>query len=67
MKKLLGVLLIFIGMVFIYQSINLFYGYNFTDKLYFMMLSNWELALYFIGGLAGVFGGIKLIRHKTSK
>jgi len=54
-----GIIQIVISIVFIYFHAGLFYGYNFTNILYLVMIPNWILILNMLLGIIGIFIGVK--------
>ena len=54
-----GIIQIVISVVFIYFHAELFYGYNYSGKLYLFMIPNWILILNMLLGIIGIFIGVK--------
>ncbi len=49
---------ILIGIYLMYDSVSLYYYYNYTDILFFMIKSNLELGGEFVAGFFSIFCGI---------
>lgn len=64
--KVVGFIVIALSTYYIYHFSRLWYLYEFTDILFFMMLPTWEIVLNIIIGIIGVFLGVKIYRQSIS-
>jgi len=64
--KVVGFILISLSAYYIYHYARLWYLYEFTDILWFMMLLTWEIIMNLIIGLIGMFIGIKVFKHSMT-
>lgn len=65
-NKILALVTMCINALLIFNALNLFYGYNFTSKLYLFMYPNWVLLVNSVLGIIGVFMSIMLYKKKVS-
>ncbi|WP_196886416.1 hypothetical protein [Aureivirga sp. CE67] len=62
----LGIIEILISAYWIYNNIELYYEYHYTDILFMFMYPDWVLFSNIIIGLLGIINALFLIRLKTS-
>lgn len=65
-NKILGLITICINVSLLYFSLDLYYGYNFTNNLYLFMYPNWVVLVNALFGLIGIFMSIMIYIKKVS-
>ena len=65
-RELFAYFLILVSLQPLIMACRLYYGYNFSKKLYFFMYPAYILLLLFASGLFGIFNGIKILNHSRS-
>jgi len=63
-NKIIGIIILILNLIWTGHWIWLFYGYHFTDILWFYMYPDWILTLNITIGLIGIIIGIRLIKNK---
>jgi hypothetical protein len=63
-KSLIGIIILFINLIWISFFGNLYYEYHFTDILFYYMFPDWLLILNLFIGLIGILIGIKIIKYR---
>ena len=64
-NKIFGFITICINVLLIFDALNLFYGYNFTPKLYLFMYPNWVLLVNVLFGIIGISISIMLYKKRV--
>lgn len=62
--KIIALLSFLINIFLVFQSIFLFYSYNFTKKLFLFEYSSWVLIANFSLGLIGIYFTVLLYEEK---
>ncbi len=65
-NNVLGLIQIILSVVWIYQMIELYYKYHYTDILFAFMYPNWVIFSNVILSIINLYFGIKLMSGKTS-
>ena len=65
-RKLFAYFLILVSLQPLIMACRLFYGYSFSNGLYFYMYPTYVLVLFFVSGLFGMFNGTKILNHSRS-
>jgi len=65
-NKIIGIIILILNLIWTGHWIWLFYGYHFTDILWFYMYPDWILTLNITIGLIGIIIGIRLIKNKIA-
>lgn len=55
MVTLISIVVTCANLILLYQMISLYYGYNYSSKLYLFMYPNWVLLLNLLLGVLGIF------------
>jgi hypothetical protein len=63
-SKINGAIQILISFVFVFFHCELFYGYNFTNNLYLVMIPNWIIVVNILLGIVGIHTGLWIYRNK---
>lgn len=63
-NKIIGIIILIVNVIWTGHWIWVFYGYHFTNILWFYMYPDWILILNMIIGLIGIAIGIQLIKDK---
>lgn len=63
-NNIIGIIILIVNVIWTGHWIWLFYGYHFTEILWFYMYPDWILILNMIIGLIGITIGIRLIMNK---
>ena len=65
-RKLFAYFLILVSLQPTIMVCRLYYGYSFSNSLYFHMYPIYVLVLFFVSGLFGIFNGIKILNYSRS-
>lgn len=70
MKKqfhiLLGIIQTVLSFIWLFQIVNLYYRYHFTDILFAFRLPDWVLFINILLCIVNIYFGVKLILNKVS-
>ena len=65
-QRIAGSIVIILNIYYVYHYAELWYLYEYTDILWFMMLLTWEIIMNLIVGVAAIFLGLKVFNHSFS-
>ncbi len=62
--KVIGTISVLINTLIIFLSIYLYYSYNFSGKLYYVMIPNYVLLINALIGIIGIFISVMLYKKR---
>ena len=65
-KRIAGLVITVLNLLFTAFWIGLFYSYYFTNSLWLFMYPDWVLIINFLIGSTGVYLGYRLLKYKIS-
>jgi len=63
---IIGILIILLNLYWIYDNVNLYYLYHYTQIDFFIMIPDWVLLINTILGAIGIFIGARVILQKIT-
>lgn len=65
-NKIFGIFILFVNLAWIVFWCSLFLSYNFTSRIWFVIIPNWLLVFNVVLGFFGVAIGVKLVKIRIA-
>ena len=64
-NKIFGIITLVISIIWLLYNLKNYYDYNYTSKLFLVMVPNWILVINIIAGIIGSIVSIGILKQKV--
>jgi hypothetical protein len=65
-NKIFGIITLLVSIIWLLFYLKTYYDYNYTSKLFFVMVPNWILVINIIAGIIGSIVSIGILKQKIN-